>query len=511
MNKPIAAILVCSGTLAAALAALPLPPSPPENLPTPAKRVLGKILFWDEQLSSDGTVACGTCHIPGSGGADPRIGLNPGPDRLFFTPDDINGSPGVARTGVLGEPIVDPLFGTMPRVTPREAPVFIGAAYAPLLFHDGRASATFVDPETGLVGIPQGGALESQAVAPILNDVEMAREGRTWDDVRERLSSVIPLDDATDLPPDVSSALATGSRYPELFQAAFGTPAITAERIAFAIATYERTLVAGQAPWDSFVAGNVNALTPRQQQGWNLFQNVGCALCHTPPLFTNHSFHNIGIRPPGEDLGRQEVTGQIADRGRFKVPTLRNSGLKATFMHNGRLATMLDAVAWYRPVNPDRFPDNLDPALPLSFTPQDADAMTDFVTNGLVDPRVRAEAFPFDRPAIHGGAAPVLAFLPDGETLAWPVLAGVASYGIYRGSLSDLADADADGLPDAGFGDCMAAMDADATDGSFLDPDLPPPGGGFFYLKSVVDGSGSERALGATSAGLPRVPAVPCP
>jgi len=511
MNKPIAALVVFSCAGAAALAALPLPPSPPENPPGEAKRVLGKILFWDEQLSSDGTVACGTCHIPASGGADPRVALNPGPDLQFLTQDDINGSPGVIRMDAEGRPIVDPLFGTSPQVTSREAPEFIGAAFAPLLFHDGRASATFVDPETGLVSIPQGGALESQAVAPILNSVEMAHAGRTWDDVRARLGSVIPLDDATDLPPDVSSALASGSRYPELFLAAFGTPSITAERIAYAIATYERTLVAGQTPWDAFVAGNIGALTPRQQQGWNTFRNVGCDLCHTPPFFTNHSFHNIGIRPPGEDLGRREVTGQIADRGRFKVPTLRNSGLKTTFMHNGRLATMLDAVAWYRPINPARFTDNLDPALPLSFTPQDADAMTDFISNGLVDPRVRVEAFPFDRPAIHGGAAPALGFLPDGETLAWPVLAGVASYGIYRGSLSDLADTDADGLPDAGFGDCMAAMDPDATDGTFLDPDVPPPGGGYFYLKSVIDGTGSERVLGATSAGLPRVPAIPCP
>ncbi|VAX42527.1 hypothetical protein MNBD_PLANCTO03-1369, partial [hydrothermal vent metagenome] len=68
-------------------------PVPTENPMTEEKRILGKMLFWDEQLSSDNTMACGTCHRPGAGGIDPRHGLNPGPDGIAGTEDDRTGSP----------------------------------------------------------------------------------------------------------------------------------------------------------------------------------------------------------------------------------------------------------------------------------------------------------------------------------------------------------------------------------------------------------------------------------
>lgn len=70
-------------------------PVPAENPITEAKPVLGKILFWDEQLSSDNTVACGTCHQPAAGGSDLRLGMNPGFDQIFGTDDDVVGSPGI--------------------------------------------------------------------------------------------------------------------------------------------------------------------------------------------------------------------------------------------------------------------------------------------------------------------------------------------------------------------------------------------------------------------------------
>jgi cytochrome c peroxidase len=105
--------------------------------------------------------------------------------------------------------------------------------------------------------IPNGGALESQAILPILNSVEMAKDGRTWAEVTAKLAGIVPLAIATDLPGDIVSALAVNPIYPDLFNAAFGTPTITPSRIAFAIATYERTLVADQTPFDQFVAGNL--------------------------------------------------------------------------------------------------------------------------------------------------------------------------------------------------------------------------------------------------------------
>ena len=82
--------LAASSPLAAELPPVPVPA---ENPITEPKRVLGKILFWDEQLSSDGSVACGTCHRPGAGGGDPRAGRHPGIDK--GTIDDVMGSPGI--------------------------------------------------------------------------------------------------------------------------------------------------------------------------------------------------------------------------------------------------------------------------------------------------------------------------------------------------------------------------------------------------------------------------------
>src|SRR5262245_53281730 len=80
----------------------PVPPVPTVNALTEAKRALGKILSWDEQLSADSTVACGTCHSNGRSGTDGRIGINPGVDGAFGTPDDVKGSPGVVHADANG-------------------------------------------------------------------------------------------------------------------------------------------------------------------------------------------------------------------------------------------------------------------------------------------------------------------------------------------------------------------------------------------------------------------------
>ena len=105
---------------AGAGAGLPPVPVPPENPITEEKRVLGKILFWDEQLSSDDSLACGSCHRPAAGGGDPRAGTHPG--RLPGTIDNVAGSPGIRRLDAAGRPQPDPVFGDGPQVTPRTAP-----------------------------------------------------------------------------------------------------------------------------------------------------------------------------------------------------------------------------------------------------------------------------------------------------------------------------------------------------------------------------------------------------
>lgn len=112
--------------------------------------------------------------------------------------------------------------------------------------------------------------------------------------------------------------------------------------------------------------------------------------------------------------------------------------------------------------------------------------------------------------ALNQSGPTALAFGADRITLTWPAVIGALSYDIYRGSLSVLVDADSDGLPDSGYGSCMTALDDDSRDTFFVDADMPSEGGGFFYLMSVID-AGGDQGLGTTSAGLQRLPTLPCP
>ncbi len=385
-------------------AQLPPVPVPAENPITPAKAVLGKILFWDEQLSSDNTVTCGTCHIPASGGSDPRIGpatRHPGLDGQFNTPDDTFGSLGVVRSDAVEDFTPDALFDLAVQVTPRTAQTALGVAFFEELFWDGRAPGAFVDPESASVVIARGGALESQSLAPIVSEVEMGHESRTFAEVVSKLADVEPLRLAQNLTPDIVSALAVNPTYPELFEAAFGDPSITAVRIAFAIATYERTLVPDQTPWDAFNLGNPNALTPFQVQGLLLFNGQGqCSGCHIPPVFSDGTFRNIGLRPIAEDAGRQNVTGDPADRGKFKVPTLRNAGLRERLFHPGGLTDLNLVLNFYN--GGGNFADNQDPLIaPLGLNQQQRNQIVAFIAGGLTDARVANELPPFDRPQLH--------------------------------------------------------------------------------------------------------------
>jgi len=398
--QPLASTLTLLGALCLRATAQVLPgiPVPVENPITEEKRVLGKILFWEEQLSTDNTVACGTCHRPASGGADPRVALHPGPDGIFFNDDDVFGSRGVVRRDVSGQPVSDPVFGFSPQVTRRAAPSFLSAQHATDIFWDGRATTQFDDPETGAMVIQFNGALESQSVRPILSDVEMAKEGRTWDDVRAKLAAAAPLALATNLPPDVAAAIAANPTYQDLFAAAFGDVKITGARIAMAIATYERTVFPDQTPFDR------GTLTPDQRAGSQIFAAATqCVICHEPPLFTDGSFRNLGIRPIAEDIGRQAVTGNVDDRAKFKVPSLRGVGLRRAFMHNGQRTTLQQVLDFYG--DPEQqFGDNVDPILPTIASHDNL--IIDFLSNGLTDARAAAEVFPFDRPILASEAPP---------------------------------------------------------------------------------------------------------
>jgi cytochrome c peroxidase len=384
-----------------ALAAVPPVPVPPENPLTEEKRVLGKILFWDEQLSSDDTVACGTCHRPAQGGADPRAGRHPGVDK--GTIDDVRGSPGIVSLDRDGRPTRHALFGDQPQVTPRLAPSNFAALWAEELFWDGRAGSEFKDPLTGKIAIARGGALENQALESLANEAEMAKQDRTWPELRDKLARAQPLALATDLPKDVAAALAARPTYPELFAAAFGDPAATPVAIAFAIASYQRTLVSDATAWDRYDAGDATAIAGRALYGWRALQAFHCVACHEPPLFTNNEFFQIGLRRAHFDKGREAVTRDPEDAGEMKVPSLRNAALRPRFMHTGELTNLGAAIGFYvtTPALPER--DGIPGAGLYTFNMSQIDEtdIREFIEQALTDPRVRDETFPFDRPTLR--------------------------------------------------------------------------------------------------------------
>lgn len=379
---------------------LPTVPVPAENPVTESKRVLGKILFWDEQLSSDDSVACGTCHRPSAGGGDPRAGVHPG--ALPGSMDDVAGSPGIRRLDSAGRPVTDPVFGEQPQVTPRLSPSIFGALWAKELFWDGRAGDRLIDPVAGSVVIETGAALENQVLETLMNPAEMAKSGRSWDDLTDKLAGVPPLALADRWPADVTAAIEKHPRYHELFRAAFGDEAITATRIAMAIATYERTLIADQSPWDRDQAGESDALSAIERLGWQTFQTLRCTSCHLPPLFTTNQFANIGLRRSELDRGRSAVTGKAEDAGDMKIPSLRNVGLRPRFMHTGEFTGLGEAIDFYRVQTGLPDVDDLPDGGAYNFTlnQQSLGYLYAFLSRALTDPRLAAEAFPFDRPRL---------------------------------------------------------------------------------------------------------------
>jgi hypothetical protein len=240
----------------------------------------------------------------------------------------------------------------------------------------------------------------------------MAHDSRPLQAVVQKLLDAKPMALATNLPTDMATAIAGGTTYPQLFQAAFGTNDITPSRIAFALAAYQRTLIPNQTPYDAFVTGNPTALTPQQQNGLNVFNGPGrCNLCHTTGLFSDRQFRNLGLRPIAQDIGRQAVTGLATDAGKFKVPSLRNVGLRTSFMHNGQFTSLQQVFGFYLNGGGPNLPNKDGLLIPLNVPPPAANDLINFLQNGLTDPRVAQGLAPFTRPTLRSQ------LLPEGGAL----------------------------------------------------------------------------------------------
>lgn len=134
-----------------------------------------------------------------------------------------------------------------------------------------------------------------------------------------------------------------------MFLAAFGSSEITTERAAYALAQFQRTLVSHGSRFDRYVAGEQAALTEPELRGLELFysERGECFHCHATSLFTDNSFHNIGLDAEVTGTGRGAVTGRARDDGLYKTPTLRNVAVTAPYMHDDRFATLEEVVDFY--------------------------------------------------------------------------------------------------------------------------------------------------------------------
>jgi cytochrome c peroxidase len=192
----------------------------------------------------------------------------------------------------------------------RSAPTVFNRAYSLAQFWDGRAAT-----------------LEDQAKGPMANPIEM---GFTHEALVGRLREI--------------------PGYRAKFREVFGTEDFTIDHVAKAIATFERTVLSGNSPYDRWKAGDKKALTPAQVRGHALFTGKArCDSCHEGINFTANAYHNLGIGTdkPQPDEGRYIVTKNPADWGAFKTPTLREIARTGPYMHDGSLKTLAEVVDFY--------------------------------------------------------------------------------------------------------------------------------------------------------------------
>lgn len=476
------------------------PPAPLGNPVTAAKAFLGKTLFWDEQLSSTRTVACGSCHFATNGGSDarssnPARATNPGVDGVFNTADDVFASPGVPSSNLNGTYNWSSTYGFAEQVTGRKSKSYIDAAYSNLLFWDGRATGTFIDPISGAVVLQNGAALESQVLGPPVSATEMAHTVRDWNDVASRISIAKPLALSPSVPAGLKDWIG-GRTYPELFLEVFGSSDVTPARIALAIATFERTVYSDRTPFDAAVS-QIVPLNPAETRGQGVFNQSRCNTCHAGTLFTDNAFHNIGLRPQTEDTGRGGITGNPNDIGEFRTASLRNVSLRGPYFHNGSKATLTDVVEFYNRGGDFDAPNiNHNLIRPLNLTAQQKLDLIAFLSRPLTDPRVASASAPFDRPTLFGESNRVPQILGT----------GVAGSG---GNLPQVTAIEPPLLGNPNFtvgvsrtlGQAQAVLVINSSDPG-AGPSIPATGS-FARVSVQLAGSGAGQGFGSVSLPIP--------
>ena len=196
-------------------------------------------------------------------------------------------------------------------------------------------------------------------------------------------------------PADLIRALSAIPGYRAAFAAAFSDHAITEAHVADALATFERTIVSGPAPFDRWVAGDESAIDAQAKHGFALFTGkAGCSNCHIGWAFTDEGFYDVGTAI-GDDIGRARLfPNTVKLKYAFKVPTLRDVARRAPYMHNGSEATLADVVDLYDRGGIDR-PSRADFIKPLHLTAQEKADLIAFLDTLTSDPKpVEAPVLP---------------------------------------------------------------------------------------------------------------------
>jgi cytochrome c peroxidase len=305
----------------------PTPFLPADNPLTVEGVKLGRMLFYERALSKNNLISCASCHRQNAGFSDPNR----------------------FSAGVRGE-----------RGHRQSMAVFNLAWHGDGFLWDGQAAT-----------------LREQVLMPIVDPIEM---DETLEHVLRKINAL--------------------EQYRHQFKRAFDQEEATAENLAKALEQFLLTIVSQTSRYDESLAGSAE-LSPLEQRGAFLFFNefnpffpnisgADCVHCHAGANFNNHEYMNNGLDAEEDltDLGRETVTGRASDRGKFKVPSLRNIALTAPYMHDGRFGTLEEVVEHYNKV---KFSPTLDPSflqqLPagLELSAYDKEALVTFMKT-LTDP-----------------------------------------------------------------------------------------------------------------------------
>jgi len=176
--------------------------------------------------------------------------------------------------------------------------------------------------------------------------------------------------------------------YVDAFHAAFGKGDVTRKKVELALATFERSIVSGDAPFDRWVTGDNNAISAAAQRGFDLFNGkANCAACHSGWAFTDASFHDIGSAK-GDDLGRGKLFPKsVKLQYAFKTPTLRDVARRHPYMHDGSVPTLEAVIDLYDRGGIDR-PSRAEEIRPLNLSQQEKADLVAFLRtlNGASEP-----------------------------------------------------------------------------------------------------------------------------